>query len=1552
MLGKSLIQAATNSEQIYVDDVFSTYLYTGNGSEQEINNGINFGSTSFTEGDTNYNNVVLHLTGDGLNGGNNTIFKDSSNNNYTITNVGGVTQGSFSPFGDRWSYFFDTNSYILCTDSTGLGSNDFTIEFWVYDTTESATDMGVFSIGSTLNEDFSGLAFHPTLGLYVSTSGTSWTYSGLVTGNVNFHIWQHFAIVRSGSLLYIFKNGILQSTNTISGSIANKTGKIFIGKKSNVVNNGRYYISDFRIIKGNAIYNKDFTPQKSKLLVSSNTKLLTCQSNRIVDSANNFAFTANNIVTTTKFSPYPIISNYSASQYGGSCKTINNNQLTVPYNIFNFGTSTLFTVEFWFYKSGNWSSFDQFIGQWQQTGIQTFQFSNINNIFGIQDNTGFASSGVNTNTIPINTWNHFAFVRTNSTTCMLFINGIGYTLSKNPTISPSNSLPVGIGRVVDQGGFGSTGYFSGLRVVTGTALYTVNFTPPTTPPTNITNTTLLLNFVNGAIYDNAGMSNFSTANNVIISTSNKKFGNSSIYFDGSGDNLELAQPDSDTFQFLTSNCTIEFWMNSNSYPSSNTRIFCTDTGISSSSNLIIGHRSSGKLFASVGTTIQGTSTLSIGTWYHVAFTREGTSIKLFLNGILEASGTSSASITPGKAYIGGFYLSATPEYFNGYIQDFRITKGISRYSGNFSIPTEAFPTNSKIYSNFVESKGGMVWIRKRNSSGNNILLDTVRGDNRPLVSNSTDNSPVNDQLISFNSNGFTAKDVNTNDIFNYVSWAFRKATRFFDVVTYTGDGNSTRWINHSLGIKPGAIIVKAITTAPTSPLQNTYSNYWGMNFRKNDSQIISQFYLAGVNGYFFRLNTGSSTTIGETPIASTLSNAYTDTAFNVGYIQVTGSNQPTDNYNLSGVQYVAYLFAHDTTSTGIIQCGTIVGDGNDITTNLGWEPQWVYVKDGGSGQGKIFDSTRKFSFSDSAFLSPENNAIESFSGGPINATSNGFKFSSITTNNRNYFYIAIRRSTKPPTNASQVFNASVANTTIQNYTNLPSAGFPVDLQIGSWIEGAGPGKYVVDRTRPGKPLYTNLTDAELATEYFRFDSMTNTLGYGNYESNPRLFLFLNFKRAAGFMDVVCYAGNSTAGRTVNHNLGVVPELMIIKALNKVDTWLVYCSRIGANNRLFFNTNASSAADTVWNSTTPTITTFSLSNSSSVNGSSYNYVAYLFATLPGISKVGSYTGNGSTLSIDAGFGINTSGFILIKRTDNPGDWYVWNSARGIYSSNDPHLSLNSTAAEIITDDSVDPFAGGFTVNQNANTNINVSTGQYIYLAIAGDSYSSPTGEALYTTPGTFSWTAPSGVTSVSVVCVGGGGGNNADSNSGSGGGLGWKNNIPVTPGQNYTVVVGGASANSYFSNSSIVLGAGGGVYTPALPKIGTYIGDGGGNGGAGVERVNSGLGGGGGAGGYIGNGGNGGNTANTGNGYSGVGGGGGGGYVGTTSSTGGAGGGVGIYGIGLNGAGGTSSSVNGGGGSGAIDKNYGGGTNNTGTKGAGTGAVRIIWGGGSFPYNAT
>lgn len=240
---------------------------------------------------------------------------------------------------------------------------------------------------------------------------------------------------------------------------------------------------------------------------------------------------------------------------------------------------------------------------------------------------------------------------------------------------------------------------------------------------------------------------------------------------------------------------------------------------------------------------------------------------------------------------------------------------------------------------------------------------------------------------------------------------------------------------------------------------------------------------------------------------------------------------------------------------------------------------------------------------------------------------------------------------------------------------------------------------------------------------------------------------------------------------------------------------------------------------------------------------------------------------------------------------------------------------------------------------------------------------------FTSPGTYSWTVPTGVTSVCVVAVGGGGGGRSTGGSGGsgggGGGLGWKNNISVTPGQTYTVVVGQggnggtsptAGTASYFIDTSTVRGGGGAAGSTSEVSGGTYTGDGGGNGGVGYYSGGGAGGGGGGAGGYAGTGGNSGSVAGTG------GAGAGGNTAGGAVVVDGGGGGVGLLGqgtsgssYGAGGSGGQSSSERGLGNGG--DYGGGGSGNDTAytaaTQNGASGAVRIIWGAGrAFPNTNT
>ena len=622
----------------------------------------------------------------------------------------------------------------------------------------------------------------------------------------------------------------------------------------------------------------------------------------------------------------------------------------------------------------------------------------------------------------------------------------------------------------------------------------------------------------------------------------------------------------------------------------------------------------------------------------------------------------------------------------------------------------------------LSTYGGLVWMKSRSSATSNFLCDTARGRQYYLYSNATlaqqGPSASGRDLATFNTNGFTLgqgayTDTNYTGT-NYVSWTFREQPKFFDVVTYTGNGSSSLNVSHNLGSVPGCIVWKR--TDSTSP--------WGVWHR--GSNIASSLTGASLNTTDVFAYTVDGTT------------HFTSTYFQPSWINAANG----DDGNISGASYVAYLFAHDaggfglTGTDNVISCGSYTGNGSTSgpTVTLGYEPQFVMIK------AAVNVRTSPTSYNNWAMVdmmrgmpNPSSgtgyalgaNLSDAENGGYLTAsstvypTATGFNINSNESmynyNGCTYIYIAIRRGPmKTPTVGTSVF-APVAQT--GGPSNPIVTGFRVDASIAA-LTGAVSPRYAGDRLRGSAPILSpNDTTAEYndGTKYFNFN-VSNT-GIVDNLIGGNAGVWWNFQRAPGFFDEVCYTGDSTAGRTITHNLGVAPELMLIKSRSNARGWAVYASAIGNNKYLILNgTNAALTDATIWVNTAPTSSVFTVGDPFDVNNTAYTYVAYLFATCAGVSKVGTYTGTGATQTVNCGF---TTGarFVLIKRTDSTGDWYVWDSARGIIPANDPYLLLNSTAAEVTGTDYIDTTSVGFDVTSTAPAAINANGGTFIFLAIA-------------------------------------------------------------------------------------------------------------------------------------------------------------------------------------------------------------------------------------------
>lgn len=595
----------------------------------------------------------------------------------------------------------------------------------------------------------------------------------------------------------------------------------------------------------------------------------------------------------------------------------------------------------------------------------------------------------------------------------------------------------------------------------------------------------------------------------------------------------------------------------------------------------------------------------------------------------------------------------------------------------------------------LAGKGGLVWAKSRSVAAQHVLADTARGTGQILQTSTINgNTATALNITSFNADGYglSSYSGSNGSGITYASWTFRKQPKFFDVVTYTGTG-AARTIAHNLGSAPGCIIVKQTSAAS--------------NWMVYHQGLTSAQYVLNLN------NTGPQSA--QTSVWN--STAPTSTVFSVGSDLAV---------NDIGATYVAYLFAHNAGGFGlsgtdnVISCGSFTTDASqNASVNLGYEPQWLLAKryDGVGGWG-ITDTMRGWNLStaDAVLIPNLSDAETSTSRG--NPTATGFDFRGVAS--ASYIYIAIRRGPmKVPTDGTKVFSP-IARTGTGAAATVTGLSFPPDMALTKRRNGAT-ASVLLDRLR-GAPvaLRTSSTAAEVSDSTFATSFNMNGITFGNEVGvNGSTFTYANwfFGRAPGFFDEVCYTGTGSA-TTVTHNLAAVPELMIVKSRSAAGfDWVVYAQPQGNTKAGYLNdSQAFFTFAGAWNNTSPTSTVFTLGNTDRTNYNGATFVAYLFATCPGVSKVFSFTGNGSTQTINCGF---TGGarFVLLKASSATGGWFTYDTARGMTVLTDPYLQLNSTAAETATLGSVTTVSTGFAVNEAITTGVNTNGVTYIGLAIA-------------------------------------------------------------------------------------------------------------------------------------------------------------------------------------------------------------------------------------------
>ncbi len=666
-------------------------------------------------------------------------FIDDSANNLTITRNGSPTVQRFNPFSPTittptsYSAFFDGTGDWLSGIGTVSSFNFmhntsalFTIEAWVYTGTTGAQQTIACTNGVAASASV-GFWFvietDNTLRLFVTKgSAGNPVINAVSSGTVPLNSWTHVAVTYNQSLASnnatFYINGVLSGTATKTANApvdSNAGNALNIGSFQG---GGTYmvgYISNLRITNS-IVYTGAFTPSATPLTAVANTALLTCQSDTLIDnSTNNFTITNNGDTAPRQFNPFGwtnITSSsaaYTPALYGGSGYLDGSGdylELSAQPNLYL--NSSTYTIECWVYFTRSpgtanagtlQAAITQGDGAWfgsanEHNWYLLFEPSQVN--FGKQPTAYVASY-----TPALNVWTHVAIVGNAAGTITMYINGVSLGTQTSRSALGSASWPTRIG----LGFYGDSkvanyfqGYITDVRITKGTARYNSNFQPPIAPLTALQNTVLLNNMTSAGIYDSGMITTYETVGNVSINTSVKKYGNTSMYFDGTGD--YLISTDGPFVEPGNASLTWEMWINTTSATQYATLYSRTPAGFATGMwSLMINLASStsgdvGLYVADANPSAPLLQTTGVnirdGSWHHIAVVRNGSSWVLYVDGISRATATWSGTVAniAGTPYVGAD--QAYGRNYLGYMGDLRITNGIARYTANFTPPTAPF----------------------------------------------------------------------------------------------------------------------------------------------------------------------------------------------------------------------------------------------------------------------------------------------------------------------------------------------------------------------------------------------------------------------------------------------------------------------------------------------------------------------------------------------------------------------------------------------------------------------------------------------------------------------------------------------------------------------------------------------------------------------------------------------------------------------------------------------------------------------------------------------
>lgn len=615
------------------------------------------------------------------------VLLDNSTFNTAIISAGAPSAVAFSPFGNAEitstptnSIFFTGTSYINAPSScVQFGTGNFTMEAWIYPT--SASDMNIFS------RSWSGSNFiicsinGGVINFWMGHPNSGWVAPASANTAIKINQWQHIAVTRNGTAVNIWVNGVSVASATSAVDMnSSDTTPLSIGRYPFSGSAFSGYMSNVRIVNGTAIYTSAFTPPTSALSAVTNTSLLVGVGNVLTDlSASALTLTNNGSARISSFSPLSAVPTITTTavpfngNYGNaySVQFNGSSYLSAASNsALNLGSGN-FTIELWFNQSAVKTTSFMAMSDAGSTGYAFGASGTANKLWWY---TGASSKILSSSNFQYGVWNHAAMVRVGSTTTM-YLNGTSVGSYTDTTTYSGTTTYIG----TDQYGQSWNGNLSNVRIVKGIAVYTANFTPPTAPLLLVSGTeilacatsTLVDNSSNNFTLTATGTPQVSTTSPFTVSSARTY--PSDLLFAGSArftpstTSLELPAGSSISG---TGDFTADFWIYPETPAPTTAVLFETTT----TGGLSVSLANSGIIsFSTTGGSVIGTTTagVNLNSWNHIAICRVAGTLRMFINGSQQYSGSSTTNFVSGTVRIGSGNAIA---FYRGLMSNFRLQR--------------------------------------------------------------------------------------------------------------------------------------------------------------------------------------------------------------------------------------------------------------------------------------------------------------------------------------------------------------------------------------------------------------------------------------------------------------------------------------------------------------------------------------------------------------------------------------------------------------------------------------------------------------------------------------------------------------------------------------------------------------------------------------------------------------------------------------------------------------------------------------------------------------